>query len=283
MQEMINRLTSVQSNILIELARYKFLTASQLHRLNVGKDAGWIRTQAKELEKRSTPLIERITFGIVPREGKLEHVFYLTKQGKEALIEGMNLHQDEIKLPIGNASLFYKDYKHRKNTVDFQIALYQWTDTREDLQVDFFDCYFDKLGNNRTGGNLEAKNKILIGEDDYIIPDGIFMLSNADRKFLYLFEMYDGKDTKRVFEQVRKHVRATALGSPSEKYNHQHAHRIILLFEFERMKHAFLERTKNNKYFSEVAQLFRCKSIEGINEDFFRGWENLKGEVVGFI
>jgi hypothetical protein len=283
MKEMIERLTSVQSNILIELARYKFLTASQLHKLNVGKDIGWIRTQAKELEHRSKPFIERITFGIVPREGKLEHVFFLTKQGKDILIEGMNMHPEEIKLPIGNASLFYKDYKHRRNTIDFQIALYKHIEEKEDFRVDFFDCYFDKVGNNRTSGNLEAKNKILIGEDDYIIPDAIFMLSNTERKFLFLFEMYDGKDTKRVFEQVRKHARATALGSPSEKYNHQNAHRIILLFEFERMKNAFLERTKNSKYFNDVAALFRCKSIEGMNEDFYRGWQTLKGESVGFI
>jgi hypothetical protein len=278
------KITSVQSNILLALARYKFLTASQLHVLQVGKDIGWIRVQAKELTEGSNALIERITFNILPRQGRLEGVFYLSKKGKDTLMQDMNIHETEIKIPIGNSSLFYKDYTHRKNTIDFQISLYQWSEQQEEsTHIDFFDCYFDKIGNNRTNANLQAKNKILIGNDDYIIPDAVFRIDTPPRPYLFLFEMYDGKDTKRVLEQVKKHVRAIALGSPSEKYTYAFTHRVILLFEHETMKNAFLERTKNEPYFSEVAVCFRCKSIAGVQTDFFRGWENLKGESGGLF
>jgi hypothetical protein len=109
------------------------------------------------------------------------------------------------------------------------------------------------------------------------------MLQTAERPYLFLFEMYDGKDTKRVYEQVKKHVRAIVLGSPNEKYNHTFAHRVLLLFEFENMKNAFLERTRNNPYFDEVSPCFKCKSIEGINQEFFQNWQNLKGEKVAMI
>lgn len=280
----MQKITSVQSNILIALARYKFLTASQFQHLGVGQDIGWIRLQAKELTEGSNAFLERITFNIVARKGRLESIFYLSKKGKELLIEGMNMHEHEIKMPIGNGSLFYKDYTHRKNTIDFQISLYQWAEQQERAtHVDFFDCYFDKIGNNRTLGNLQAKNKILIGEDDYIIPDGVFQIQTGERPYLYLFEMYDGKDTKRVLEQVKKHCKAISLESASKKYNYPFANRVLLVFEFETMKNAFIERTKNNPYFSEVAVCFRCKSIEGVATDFFRGWETLTGESVGLI
>jgi hypothetical protein len=282
--ELMQKITSVQSNILLALARYKFLTASQFQRLCVGQDIGWIRLQAKELTEGSNALLERITFNIIARKGRLENVFYLSRKGKELLIEGMNLHEKDIKMPIGNSSLFYKDYTHRHNTINFQIAFYQWAEQQERAtHIDFFDCYFDKIGNNRTNANLQAKNKILIGDDDYIIPDGVCMVQTTERAYLFLFEMYDGKDTKRVFEQVKKHVKALALGTASEKYNYQFAHRVVLVFEHESMKQALIERTKNNPYFSEVAICFRCKSIEGVETDFFRGWETLTGESTGLF
>lgn len=284
MKDFMQRLTTLQSNILIELARYKFLTVSQFHRLGVSQDISWIRTQAKELSEAGNPLIERLTFNVTPRKGRIENVFYLTKRGKDALIEGLNMDENAVKMPVGNSTLFYKDYTHRKNTIDFQIAVYLWAKEQErGTYVDFFDCYFDKVGNNRTAANLQAKNKIALENEDYIIPDGVFMLQTPQRPYLFLFEMYDGKDTKRVFEQVKKHVKAIASGSPSEKYNYPFAHRVILVFEFDNMKDAFLERTKNNPYFSEVSPCFRCKSIEGVQADFFTGWQTLKAETIGFF
>ena len=284
MQELMNTITTLQSNILVELARYKFLTVSQMHRLGLGKDISWIRTQAKQLTDSNAPLIERLIFSVTPRKGRVENVFFLTKRGKEALIDGLKMDENAVKMPIGNSTLFYKDYTHRKNTIDFQIAAYQWAQEQErSTYIDFFDCYFDKLGNNRTLGNLQAKNKIALDQEDYIIPDGVFMLQTAQRPYLFLFEMYDGKDTKRVLEQVKKHVRAIAQGTPSEKYNYPFAHRVILVFEFEALKDAFIERTKNNIYFSEVSPCFRCKSIEGVERDFFTGWQNLTGETIDFL
>jgi hypothetical protein len=275
------KISLVQSNILLALAEYKFLTASQLHRLGVGKDIAWIRSQAKEMTEGSNPFIERITFPILPRQGRVESVFYLTVKGKESLIEGLQVDEKNIKLPIGKSTLFQNDYAHRKHTIDFQIQLTQWVQHREKiLTMEFFDRYFDKIGNNRTLANLQSKNKIIISEEESIIPDGVFLLHTKQRAYLYLFEMYNGKDTKRVLEQVKKHAKALALGSASEKYHQSFSHKVILFFEFETMKKMLLERTKNDPYFNEVAIYFRCKSRESTELDFFKGWETLDGESV---
>lgn len=284
MKELMERLTTLQSNILIQLARYKFLTVSQLYRLGLSKDISWIRTQARELSQAGQPLIDRINFNITPHKGKVENIYFLTKKGKEALIEGMNKEEKSIKVPIGNPTNIYKDYTHRKNTIDFQIEAYLWAETQErGTYIDFFDCYFDKIGNNRTAGNLQAKNKIALEGDDYIIPDAVFLLETEHRPYLFLFEMYDGRDTKRVIDQVTKHVKAIELGTPSDKYNHPYAHRVILLFEFEEMKNAFLSRTHKDSYFDNVSVCFKCKSIEAMQKDFFGGWKNLKEEMTNFI
>ncbi|MFN7119906.1 MAG: hypothetical protein ACK4TA_24135, partial [Saprospiraceae bacterium] len=177
-----------QENILLALAKFKFLSTSQLHRL-LKKEIAWLRKQILSLTKRERPLVEGISFGFHPKEGKLEHIYFLTKYGKDALLEMVQLEESQIRMPIGNSSMFYKDYKHRKNTIDFHIALYQWT-LATDMELDFFDTYFDKIGNNRTDKNLRAKTRIDLLQTDYLIADGVFTLSTEENTFLYLFEMH---------------------------------------------------------------------------------------------
>ena len=140
-------LNETQVNVLLALARFRFLSTSQLHRL-VKKEIAWLRKQVSALVNREKPFVERITFGFHPKEGKLENVYFLTKYGKAALLDLLKIDESQVKMPVGNSSLFYKDYKHRKNTIDFHIALYEWTQGSE-YTLDFFDTYFDKVGNNR--------------------------------------------------------------------------------------------------------------------------------------
>lgn len=106
-----------QSEILLALARYKFLTTSQINVL-VPKENAWLRKQILDLYNRSKPMIDRVSFGFHPRKGKLENVYFLTKYGQKLLSEVFDLNEDEIKMPVGTGSLFYKDYFHRKNTID---------------------------------------------------------------------------------------------------------------------------------------------------------------------
>jgi len=271
-----------QSEILLALARFKFLTTSQINVL-VPKENAWLRKQIMDLYTRSKPMLDRVSFGFHPKKGKLENVYYLTRYGQKLLCEVFDMNEEEIKMPVGTGSLFYKDYFHRKNTIDCQIGLFgAMANTL--FEVEFFDTYFDKVGNNRRDGNLHAKNKIELSGDGYIIPDGVFVLRMQEFRFLYLLEMYDGRDTKRVMEQIRKHAEAIGLGTPSHKYGLQKSHRVLCVFEFESNKNAVLERMQADKALAELTNHFLLKTLGSVQPHNFRDrWQNILGELVGFV
>lgn len=70
-------------------------------------------------------------------------MYFLTKKGKEALINELQMFPEDIRRPIGK-TVAYKDYLHRKNTIDFQIRLEQRAKD-EGHELAFFDTYFDMV------------------------------------------------------------------------------------------------------------------------------------------
>ncbi|EAY29418.1 hypothetical protein [Microscilla marina] len=94
--------TFAQSNILSALAKYKFLTASQMVDLGIMSKTKNINEALRELRqglKKNQPLVAHQTFGAIPQLGKLENIHYLTKYGKQALIHHLGLLPNEVKLP----------------------------------------------------------------------------------------------------------------------------------------------------------------------------------------
>lgn len=87
-------------------------------------------------------------------------------------MDSYQLESEEIRMPIGRAKLFFKDYFHRKYTIDFHIKLRKWA-KKIQIELCFFDTYFDKIGNNRKNKNLKAKTKLDVG-NSYLIADAVF-------------------------------------------------------------------------------------------------------------
>lgn len=110
------------------------------------------------------------------------------------------------------------------------------------------------------------------------------MLGLNEFRSLYLLEMYDGKDTKRVMEQIRKHAEAIGLGTPSRKYGLQKSHRVLCVFEFESNKNAVLERMQADKVLSEMTNHFLLKTLGNAQPLNFRDrWQNINGEWVSTV
>lgn len=273
-------ITEAQRQILLGLARYKFLTPSQFMKLGIVAHLPYLRKILADMVQRDKPLIHRIEFGFVPAEGRLESVYYLSKFGKRQLVEGLELDEQDIKMPVGSVMPTYNDYKHRKHTIDIGIYLYQFAE-KEELEVEFFDTYFDTTGNNRTDKNLQHKNKIHLDALNFIIPDGIFVLKSDSRRRLFLLEVYNGKGTKRVLTQMQKHAYAIGQGSPSQKYTFDKGHRVLSVFEFDSIKTATIARMQQANLFAELKNHFLFKSLETLTpEDFHRNWQNMNGEQV---
>jgi len=278
---MIERLPPTQTKILLELARYKFLTTSQMIRLGVATKRSNLSPHLKRLREGGRPYIARIEFGTHPREGRLEDFYYLKRKAKKALIEDLQIPENKIQLPIGTSTLFYNDYFHRKFTIDCQIATYQAAEEKG-WEVVFFERYFDKTGSNRRGDTSRAKTRIDMNDGNYLIADGVFMLQTEVEKELYCLEMYNGKDTKRVHNQLRQYVQALAGGSPSIKYDHKSADgsryrgcRVLSVFEYESCMDAVIERVEKDSLFTNMREVFLFEKLMNLENNLVRKFVTL--------
>lgn len=274
-------ITEIQTNILLALGRYKFLTTSQIEALQI-TDVTYARKVLKDLEEKTRPFVGRITFGTHPKWGKLENFFYLTKYGKKQLMEGLGIAEAEAKAPKGKATLFFQDYYHRKYFISVQIAIYGWA-AKAAFEINFFHTYFDQIGNNRVSGNAEILTKIPFkegnGAENYIMPDGIFLLQKNEERILYLVEMYNGKDTKRVLTQLEKHAKVLVAGSASDKYQIKKANRVICIFEEESILKAVINRVRLDERFRKLKDFFFLKALDKLTAiSFEEEWYNLSGE-----
>lgn len=279
----MERVPPTQTNILLALAKYKFLTVSQMIRLGVATQKSNLNPHLKRLQRKARPFIKQMEFGSHPREGKLEYFYYLTPTAKRTLIDDLQMQPDEIRLPIGTSSLFSNDYFHRKSTINCEIAL-ELAAPAQDCEVLFFDTYFDKLGSNRKGGTSRAKTKIDMKEGKYLIADAVFMLQTPIQQELYCFEVHNGKNTKKAHKQLRQYVEALQLGSASIKYDHKspdksryRACRILFAFEHEGIMQATIERLQEDAAFANMRPFFLFQTLDRVVESFFDGWCDMDG------
>jgi len=271
--------------ILENLAKYKFLTTKQFLRLGIVKHRPNIFPILKDLRDRQRPFIERISFAVHPKLGRLEDVYYLTKWGVKFLIEELGYSEKDIRYPIGKSTLFFRDYFHRLYTIDFHIEFDEWVN-KNDYEINFFYTYFDKIGASRSKEKkLEALTKVKLDDENYILADAISMFETPKRKYLFCLEVYTDKNTKRVIKQLQKHMIALSKGYPSLQFNFNRGSRVISIFEDETTMKAVINRLNlnNKEEVEEFEEYFLFKTINQIKEDFFNHWFNLKLKERTFI
>ncbi|MBX9702533.1 MAG: replication-relaxation family protein [Silvanigrellaceae bacterium] len=267
--ELIN---NIQAEVLENLGRFKFLTTSQIKKIT-GKSISYVREQLSSLSQRNY-----IKAYQVEKYINAENMYYLSERGKEVILSHNKSFSDDIKLPIG-VPLVVRDFQHRKNFIDIHIALYHYLTERE-IYIEKFYAYFDKTGNNRTAHNLEAKTKISLGGDEFFIPDGVMITDNDRDKNLYLIEMYNGKDTIRTLQQLAKHSKAIALGTPAYRFNIHKNPIVLCVFEHQSSKDAVVKRLQANERFTPVSEFFYFASLEDLEKDFGTAWYNLRDKIL---
>lgn len=282
--EWSDKITNIQGNVLENLARYKFLTMSQMLRMDIGTTQyQYLAKQVKSLRDRGNALIGCHNFNTPqPKRGRVESMYFLKPKGREALVFELELKAEKIKMPIGTAMAF-KDYFHRKYTIDYQIELDRWA-KQKGFEIPFFDTYFDKVGNNRVAKNLRAKTRITLSNDEYFIPDGVYPIRKESGRRFHLMEMYNGKDTGRVVKQLHKHAQALTFHCTHKQFNldPESSYTIALVFQFESIMDATIERIQADGSFAQIYQYFLCKSIDQVNKGELDEWLNLHGELTKF-
>jgi len=280
---MINNIKDRHLKVLESLSVYKYLVVSQFIKLGVGKNRHYLNPILRELQKGKKPLIGELRFGVLPRFGKLQYVYYLTKYGVEFLIDNLNLTLSEINYPVGTATFFNRDYFHRIACIDFQIAFRLWTDSKG-ISIDFYHNYYDKTGSNRKDGSKShVKTKIDIDSDRFIIPDSICQLSKRNKKVLFLFEQHNGKDSKKFMRQLLQHALTIFNESVNKKYDTQKDSRVYCVFEFPKIMQACMKRIVEDDTFHVYRNHFLFKTSEAVKRDFFSGWLSCDGRVLDFL
>lgn len=265
------------------LAKYKYLTSSQFVKLGLYKQRGYLTNSLKILVDMKKPLIAKHDFN--PINGKLESLYYLTKYGRKFLMDEHEYTETQIKAPSGLSPIYLKDYFHRKLTVDFHIYLNQWLNSN-DGKINFLNYYFDKSGNNRSGNKskyVTALNKIILNKTNSFIPDINTIFTVNNKEYIYLFEQHNGKDAKRLFEQLYVHIIAISKRVVSEKYNRKNSHTVVVVCEYESVKNSVIKRLQKERGIEQYNSSFIFKTNLELEKDFYNNWTSISSEQVTFF
>jgi len=277
------RLTENQIRAIRLLATYKYLTSSQFVKMGLYKNRGYLTNSLKVLVDMKRPLLAKHDFN--PINGKLESFYYLTKYGLKFLVEELEYSENQIKVPKGLTPIYLKDYFHRKSTIDFHIYFKQWVEANNG-KINFLNYYFDKTGNNRGANStnyVTALNRIHFDEKNSFIPDINTMFSINDKRYLYLFEQHNGKDSKRLFEQLYIHILAISKGVLSKKYDIKKPHMVVVVCEHESVKKSIIQRLYQEKGIEHYNNFFIFKTNSELEENFYNNWTKISGELTDFI
>ncbi|MGH1433802.1 MAG: hypothetical protein ACRBG0_05000 [Lewinella sp.] len=274
---MVTVLSPGQTSILKALARYKFLTTSQMITLRISQRKSNLSVMLKPLKESKRAFIGEMKFAFVPSKGRLENFYYLKPKGLKLLLESNIMEGQEVRIPKGRTVMFTQDYFHRKYTIDCHIAC-DLSAKQEGIQVLEFDRYFDKTGNNRTGKNLQARTKIKIGRE-YLIADATLLLQKGDVTRLFAFELYNDRNTKRIIAQLQKHLEGVRDSSLCRNYSIEKGHRVLAVFSYPEVMKAVMERIKNQ----DLSDFILFSGLKGATSYFFKKWSNALNKEVETI
>lgn len=276
-------LTQTHISIFQLLAKYKYLTSSQIVEMGIYKRRGYFTNSLKPLLDMKKPLIDKYNFN--PLDGRLESFYFLTNYGRDFLINELEYSENQIKFDKGLIPIFLKDYHHRKLTIDFHVYFYKWLENN-DGEIDFLNYYFDKVGNNRVKDKtktVKSLNRICIDDSNSFVPDINSMFTLDNKSHIFLYEQHNGKDTKRLFEQLYVHIIAISKGVVSSKYNLRKSHRVVVVCEEQSVKDSVIKRLQKIEGIENYNNHFIFKTNSELKEDFYNNWTLINGEETTFI
>ena len=233
-----------------------------------------IRRNLEKLYKRRKPFINRIEYKKVSHFGKLSSVYNLRKLGLDVIELQLDKEQSKNAF-VPSSPRLTGDYFHRTRTIDFQIKL-TLAEQDEGFKTNHCSHYFVY---KKLASSFISVNRINIVGGFHIIPDLIFIIERKGYQRLLLFELHNGKDKKRIIEQIRNHALALVSLNCHAKFKiekHRY-YNILLLFEESQVQKAVIEDVKNDIWYKDVAKFFLCKSLNQECDSFLDGWTDLKG------
>ena len=176
-----------------------------------------------------------------------------------------------------------KDYFHRKSTIDFHIGLNQWLQNSRG-EIKFLNYYFDKMGSFRDKDKkIREINKFYLKDGKSFIPDITVKFKVNNENFIFLFEQHNGKDTKRLVDQLHVHLLAIQEDVVSTKFKINKHNRVAVVCEEKSVKDSIIQRLQEINNFNNFYEFFIFKTNDELKKDFFNNWTLINGEQVSFI
>lgn len=279
-------ITPKQAKILQILGRYKFLTRSQCARLEIEK-------YNSNYTKYCQPLIDAKLIGLIDAKPyNLGHIYYLKEKGAKITASHFQSDLSNLNYVKTPPSLSPQILHHRKYSIDCQIELFQ-TCASENIEIDFYERDIETLGSVKKNKTLERKTRVPIHNNQYLEPDAIFRINTDKGQKLYCLELENETYTKKSFAKIEKHISALNLKSPSKKYGHKKAHRVLMIYKDKGVMNGVIEKMKQQ--LSGIEKWFLFKAYEDVitpislqksaftfdqQKDFLANWKTIQNTVV---
>ncbi len=270
-------LTPQQKNVLKALAKFRYLTTSQMITLGISKSANALRNNTlKPLSKNRKKCISSHDYGWTPTQGKLHNVHFLTPCGAKVLAEIIGRDIDTISLPTETIWVS-SDYDHRTQFVNFHIAFNHWAE-REKKNIEFFHVYFDKIKRANKKQKV-AKTQVQLERTVYthleskpVIPDGLTRYQDGNNSRLVAIEIHN-VHSQQITQQLLEHLEAIEQGLFTGKFNHTGGVSFVLSVHenqstLDSVKRRLIERSE----FKAFLPLFLFNRQDQVKADFAKGW-----------
>jgi hypothetical protein len=247
-------ITAVQERILKALARYKYLTASQIVELgicNLTTARQYISALQKYKLTKKTIYSQPITVNTKNVNIRLEGLNFLDIAGVKLLKDNFDL--DNIKYPQKYKLSFSNDYFHRIFMVSSCIAFDKWlTNTNQEgfFLVDFH--------------NSETTVKIT---DTLTVKPDIIIDYNGTK---CIVEVWAGIEKEYIVNQLSKFYKAVASRKINEHLKYDRGIRILNIFKDKPTLERVKQELMTDSYFAKANAkgLFLFATLEEVKADF---------------
>lgn len=196
----------------------------------------------------------------------MQKLHYLTRKGAAIVAESEGIELESVKYPKSTNTLVKNDFLHRIATIDLMIAFDERID-KMGYEKLFFDVYFDMVGSQRKQAEsaLKSKTRIQLDDRQFIDPDGIFAFEDGNGVRLFVLEVANGHDSKRVLEQIRRNLIASYKGLVGDKYGIAQTATLLVVFDRPELLKGTMQRVVSDE---------QLKWFEGVERYLFLGLQS---------
>lgn len=273
-------LSNQQWLVIEQLARFQYLTVSQMVRLGITNSPGYLRGELLPgLCQKRPKLVNKARFAPLPSIGSLEHVYWLTKAGATELATYSQQDLEETIFPRYGLR-YTQDYFHRKATVDFTIGFYQWCQRHQDISDSLFQYYFQFLkGRNNHSVNkvyFRPTQKLPTGHPRSVVPDVIMSFSKGSRRVLCIGEIHLTNDPKAIVNQLDRHMTALDQGIYHEAFPGHNEIHILSVYNSVKTFKAVIKRLLDVDDFEHFSEIYHFNILKNVKSEF-QGWIRKNG------